>query len=162
MHLCSDMVGEPHPGADLAIIFTATPPSGARHLLEVGFFPVCSPTLFHEAGSLRPGLLLHLNNRSDWGAWLAEAGADPGLAGGGLHFSDLLALYAAAGAGLGLCLRDRITSDDALASGRLIRPYPQEIPTRAGYWALPAQGGLTPPAAAFLDWLSVEMRQTAG
>ncbi|TMV74751.1 hypothetical protein FGG78_28875 [Thioclava sp. BHET1] len=162
------MVGQPHPGADLAIIFTATPPPGARHLLEVRFFPVCSPALFHEAGGLplaqmlRPDLLLHLNNRSDWGAWLAEAGADPGFAGGGLHFSDLLALYAAAGAGLGLCLGDRITSDDALASGRLIRPYPQEIPARAGYWALPAQGGLTPPAAAFLDWLSAEMHQTAG
>ncbi|MDS9469325.1 LysR substrate-binding domain-containing protein [Paracoccus sp. MBLB3053] len=155
-------LGEPQPGCDIALAFTDTALPGAVHLLDVRFFPVCFPGLMHRAGipdpsDLRPEMLLHLQNRGDWADWLRLAGADGKAAQGGVRFTGLLAMYAAAEAGLGLCLGDGLTCADALTTGRLMRPYPHEINVASAYWAVPGAGGLTAPAEAFLIWLQAEM-----
>ncbi|MFT3688460.1 LysR substrate-binding domain-containing protein [Paenirhodobacter sp.] len=153
---------DPRAQADLTITFGPRPGPEAVHLLDVAFFPVAQPA-FYEAegrpapGDLTPGMLLHLNNRDDWAGWLRAAGAEAQAASGGVRFQGLLAMYAAAEAGLGLCLGDSLTCGAALRAGRLIRPYAAEVRVPAGYWALPAAGGLTAPAAAFLDWIRREL-----
>ncbi|MBT8154234.1 LysR family transcriptional regulator [Epibacterium ulvae] len=151
-------VGEEVPACDLGIVFTDTPPRGAKRLFDVTFFPVCSPDFLHKHGALTadailPDMLLHLDTHADWAQWLEMAGQPQQVEDAGVVFSGLLAMYAAAEAGLGLCLGDAVTSEHALRSGRLLRPFEAEIPARAAYWITPAPGGFTAPAAAFADWL---------
>lgn len=148
--------------ADLAIVFADAPPAGAMPLLDVTFFPVCSPSFFHASGvpkasALSPASLLHLNTRADWAAWLDRVGADPGLAQGGVIFSDVLAMLAAAEAGQGLCLGDALTCDAALGAGRLVRPFRQHVAVPGSYWIIPGPGGITGAARAFADWVQADL-----
>lgn len=143
------------PDCDVQIAFTEQPPDGAEALYTQTFFPVCSPQ--RVAGlrldSLRPTDLLHLHRRSDWEAWLTRMGHPLELERNGHVFTGILAMYAAAEAGIGLCLGDALTCEAALRSGRLVRPFDGELQTRSSYWILPAPGGWTAPAAAFADWI---------
>lgn len=158
LKLRSVAVGEDVPECDLGIVFTDNPPKGAKPLFDVTFFPVCSPDFLHKHGSLTvdqitPDMLLHLESFADWAQWLGKADAAAELEGTGLVFTGLLAMYASAEAGMGLCLGDAVTSDHALRSGRLVRAFKKEIPSRASYWITPLTGGLTAPAAAFSEWV---------
>jgi len=160
--LTSFAAGEEVPRADLWISFTDQPPPGAEPLLSVAFFPVCSPDFLYEAGglspeNLRPDMLLHLDRGDDWARWLSVAGVTPAPGQQGLRFTGLLAMYAAAEAGLGICLGDGLTSARALSSGRLVRPFDTELPAPAGYWITPPPGGFGAPAAAFARWIKAEM-----
>lgn len=158
---------EEPPSFDLWIGFSDAPPAAAERLQDVQFFPVCSPDFLYRREGLSPDSLdaadlLHLDNRTDWAAWLGAAHSSvlPGTS--GLMFTGLLAMYAAAEAGLGMCLGDRLTCAHALASGRLVRPFETEIAARAGYWCLSGPGGPSAPAQAFADWVKVEIRQGVG
>ncbi|WP_172330160.1 LysR substrate-binding domain-containing protein [Mangrovicoccus sp. HB161399] len=160
--LSSFASGEEPPRADLWIGFTDSPPPGAELLLRVAFFPVCAPELLYEGGGiaiggLRPDMLLHLDGPADWGRWLEAAGSGlrPGTE--GISFTGLLAMYAAAEAGLGLCLGDSLTCARALSTGRLVRPFGTEMPARAAYWIAPPPGGASDPAQAFIDWIKAEI-----
>lgn len=158
LKLRSVAVGEEVPECDLAVEFTDRPPLGALHLFDVTFFPVCSPDFLHKHGPLTlnkvtSDLLLHLENYIDWTQWLELNNASVNPEGGGMIFTGLLAMYASAEAGMGLCLGDAVTSDNALRSGRLLRPFDAEIPARASYWITPPPGGFTAPAEAFVEWL---------
>ncbi len=175
--LRSVATGEAQADCDLSICFTDAPPPDAEHLLDVAFFPVCRPDFLSERGGLtldriEPGMLLHLHNRTDWARWLEAAGGDlgplrveaPGHKGRppqqeqtGVLFTGLLAMYSAAEAGAGICLGDVLTCAISLNSGRLVRPFETEIPVPAGYWMVPAPGGLTAPASAFVEWLRAEL-----
>lgn len=181
LKLRSVAAGEKLPECDLGIVFTDQPPEGADHLQDVSFFPVCSPGFLSRNGPLTlsgfPSLpLLHLNTPRDWQLWLEAhgevsdpgpergtqaglkpAGLTPDLATGGALFTGLLAMYAAAEAGLGLCLGDGVTCGNALRAGRLVRPFGLEHPARAAYWLTAPSAGLTAPAAAFADWLREEV-----
>lgn len=163
--LRSVALGESFPPCDLEIAFTSTPGEGAEHLFDVTFFPVCSPDfLYANAGltpqSLAPDMLLHLDNRDDWAHWLTAVQSPVPTSGGGIRFTGLLAMYAAAEAGLGIGLGDALTSARALSTGRLVRVFDHELPSGAGYWITPTPGGLTAPASAFLDWIRVEIAAT--
>ncbi len=143
---------------DVAITFTDTPPENAEHLFEVKFFPVCSPDFLHRHPLKTPKdissqMLLHLDSTADWQHWLEACGASSHLEHSGTGFTGVLAMYAAAEAGLGLCLGDAVTVDRALQTGRLLRPFPTEIAAPASYWLVPDLGGLTAPASAFCAWL---------
>ncbi len=158
LKLRSVAVGEEVPDCDLAIIFTEDPPQGSKHLFDVNFFPVCSPDFLHKHGSLTPSqitpdMLLHLDTYADWAQWLEGMDQSPKLEGTGLIFTGLLAMYASAEAGMGLCLGDAVTSERALRAGRLLRVFDAKIPARAAYWITPPPGGFTAPAAAFVDWI---------
>ena len=162
LNLVSVAAAEDVPRCDLFVQFTAQPPPGAEHLMDVDFFPVCSPDFLFASGgprldALTPDMLMHLDNRSDWAEWLALAGSPLAPGGQGIMFTGLLAMYAAAEAGLGICLGDALTCGRALSSGRLVRPFEQTLPPKAGYWILPAPGGLTTPASAFAEWLRSDL-----
>lgn len=157
LHLQSLTVAAELPVADLSIVFTDAPPEGAEKLFDVSFFPVCSPEFLHRYGDqtglspsqIRGDMLLHLNDPGDWANWLGRPVAQPGTL-----FSGLLAMYGAAEAGMGLCLGDAVTCDQALKSGRLLRPFAHQIAHPAGYWMCPAPGGLSGPGRALRDWLA--------
>lgn len=154
----SVVAGEERPNSDLSVVFTDRPPAGSQRLFDIKFFPVCSPDFLHKHSPLKsehiaPDMLLHLGTHSDWAAWLRHKGMSFDLAEGGLIFTGLLAMYAAVEAGMGLCLGDAVTSDHALRSGRLVRPFEDEIMAPASYWIVPASAGFTAPAAAFAAWL---------
>ncbi len=158
LKLRSVAAGEEVPESDLGVIFTDRPPPGSSHLFDVNFFPVCSPDFLHGHAPLSlddvtPDMLMHLKSKNDWVEWLSLKGTPLKLKESGLVFTGLLAMYASAEAGLGLCLGDAVTSDHALRSGRLVRPFKDEIPARASYWIAPPPGGFSAPAVAFADWL---------
>ncbi len=156
--LRSFAAGEDVADCDLGIVFTNTPPNGAIPLFDVTFFPVCSPAFMHKfqplnAADITPDMLLHLEGPDDWAQWLGEQGVSVVPDQSGLTFTGLLAMYASAEAGMGLCLGDAVTSEHAVRAGRLIRPFPQEISARSSYWIAPGPGGFTAPALAFANWL---------
>ncbi len=156
--LRSVTAGENAQYCDLGVVFTDRPPKGSTRLFDVTFFPVCSPDFLHRNALLSlddvtPDMLMHLNSKVDWGEWLSCQGKLLDLEGAGLDFTGLLAMYACAEAGMGLCLGDAVTSDHALRSGRLVRPFKEEIPVPASYWITPPPSGFTAPATAFADWL---------
>jgi LysR family glycine cleavage system transcriptional activator len=157
-------VGEAAPLCDLRIGFSEKPPQGALPLFGVRFFPLCSPDFLYAAGgltpdTLAPDMLLHLDTRVDWAHWLAAVHSPVQTGHAGIRFTGLLAMYAAAEAGLGICLGDALTSARAISTGRLVRPFDGEIPTGKGYWITPAPNGLGAPAAAFVDWLRSEVAE---
>lgn len=138
--------------ADVSIVFRADAPSRSRHLLSVTFFPVCSPSLLRRGAppthrDLEPAQLLHLGDRADWSAWLDHPVS------GGIVFSDMLTMLAAAEAGQGICLGDSLTCDEALSSGRLVRPYAREVPMPQSYWVTQGPGDQAGAADAFMGWL---------
>ena len=156
--LRSVTVGEDVAHCDLGVVFTDHPPAGSARLFNITFFPVCSPDFLHRHAPLSldditPDMLMHLDTKADWAEWLSRQGKPLDLEGVGLEFTGLLAMYACAEAGLGLCLGDAVTSDHAVRSGRLVRPFKDEIPAPASYWITPPPGGFTAPATAFADWL---------
>lgn len=158
LKLRSVTAGEDAPHCDLGVVFTDQPPKGSTRLFDVTFFPVCSPDFLHRHAPLAlddvtPDMLMHLESKTDWTEWLSKQGIPLDLEAVGLNFTGLLAMYACAEAGMGLCLGDAVTSDHALRSGRLVRPFKEEIPVPASYWITPPPGGFTAPAAAFADWL---------
>ncbi|MBU2994512.1 LysR substrate-binding domain-containing protein [Octadecabacter sp. 1_MG-2023] len=166
LKLSSVAAGEDIPDCDLAIVFTDRPPEGAIHLFEVTFFPVCSPDFLHARAplmleNLTPDLLLHLNSQDDWRQWLALKGQSLEVGEPSMIFTGLLAMYASAEAGMGLCLGDAVTSDHALRSGRLVRPFTYEIQAPASYWVTPPPNGFTAPAATFAQWLRAKFQSSS-
>ncbi len=156
--LRSVTVGEDVAQSDLGVVFMDQPPDGSIRLFDVTFFPVCSPDFLHRhaplsVSDITPDMLMHLDAKNDWTDWLAQQGMGMDLGGAGVEFTGLLAMYACAEAGMGLCLGDAVTSDHALRSGRLVRPFNEEIPAPASYWITPPPSGFTAPAVAFADWL---------
>lgn len=162
LHLNSTGAHDATPPCDLEIIFADSPPPNAHLLFNISFFPVCSPEFQHRHGlktadQVRSDMLLHLNRREDWQQWRLDQGQSDVLSHPGVMFTGLLAMYAAAAEGLGLCLGDAVTCEQALRNGRLLRPVMAEIPAPGSYWAVPPAGGLVGPAAAFVDFLTEQI-----
>ena len=164
LRLRSVAVGEAAPESDLHVVFTDRPPDGAIHLFDTAFFPVCSPAFLqaHESLSIAQvtaDMLLHLDTRADWAEWLSAQNRSVDLSDRGVTFTDLVAMYMAAEAGLGLCLGDTITLEHAMREGRLVPAFDHLTTPRAAYWIAPAPGGFIAPAAAFAAWLQDNVLQ---
>ena len=124
--------------------------------------PVCSPNLLgrlREPGDLRRCTTLHsIHRRGDWEAWLEHAGVgklDPGKM---LLFENSALAYHAAVNGVGVAMGICCVSRDDIASGRLVEPFAQKLPTGQSY-GLAWQKLLTrvPAIRAFRDWVRAEM-----
>lgn len=136
----------------------------AEHLLDEEIFPVCSPAyLGRIAPSPSPAdliehVLIHVEASHEewmtWRVWLTEMK----VALPDNHRQLLINTYPlsiqAAVDGLGIALGWRHLVDDHLSSGQLIRPIPESITTKDGYFVLTRKGRVLPAAAAaFLDWV---------
>lgn len=144
-------------------------PGLERDLLQTAeVFPVCAPALLQGAHPLkRPEDLAHhtlLHSRwtilqsaaPSWGMWLKTReieGVDPTR---GPQFSlDELVLRAAV-SGQGVALANMSLAQDDLASGALVKPFPDLAADATGfayYLTYPAAKLDRPQVAAFRDWI---------
>jgi LysR family transcriptional regulator, glycine cleavage system transcriptional activator len=122
-------------------------------------FPVCAPDLAAAyrgeiAAFLRAQVMLHYAERPYWPDWLAAAGLEPALGQHGPRFGETALALAAAEAGQGVAVSWAVLVADALAAGRLVRPFNAVLDNGTGYHLV-----MTPPAAArstaqlFCEWL---------
>ncbi|HTN96123.1 MAG TPA: transcriptional regulator GcvA [Nordella sp.] len=132
---------------------------------DVEIFPVCSPRLISDSGPLSPGdladyNLLHESRKQYWTDWLHAAGVKGVEDWRGTVFQGHLAIEAAE-AGQGFALGDMILCTDAMAAGRLARPFALDIKDHGGYFIVRAKGSKeSAPARAFREWLQAEMADT--
>ena len=111
----------------------------------------------HAPADLKHHTLLHVDDRRDWGRWLAEADvadADPGR---GLVFNQASMAIDAAVGGQGVALaRTALAAWDILA-GRLVRPFALALKVPYAYWIVcPKTTAGLPKICAFRDWLLAE------
>ncbi len=149
-----DMAGE---GLDYAIRFG----DGAWHgtqaecILDAPLSVVCSPALAH--GLRSPSDLTHLpllrSYRSDeWSAWFDVAGVPCPMLRGAV-FDSSLALAEAAAQGVGAALLPVRMFTHELRTGRLVRPFTQEL-RRSAYWLTRLQSRpITNAMQAFRAWI---------
>lgn len=132
---------------------------------DVDIFPVCSPRLINGSGPLTPGdladfNLLHESRKQYWTDWLQGAGVTGVEDWRGTVFQGHLAIEAAE-AGQGFALGDMILCTDAMADGRLTRPFALDMRDHGGYFIVRAKGSKeSAPARAFREWLQAEMAET--
>lgn len=125
--------------------------------------PVCSPALgVSPSDSLEQSLrrfdLLHvIGYEEGWGYWLNQVGLHQVDASHGMQFDTLITALEMATLGHGFCLGRSSLVADMLASGRLVAPFAQRVPTDEAFYAVvPEHQYATPYAKAFLDWLLAE------
>lgn len=142
----------------------------AKRLMGEEVFPVCSPELLKQLGSIRaPGELvgaplihdLSMDGHADfpvWKTWFAQAGiADIGSA-RVMKINNSAAVLQAAMDGSGIALARSVMAHDDLAAGRLVRLLPGiRLESRLAYHVVyrPEQARL-PQLIAFRDWLLEE------
>jgi len=158
--------------ADVAIRYGGGvyPGINTQHIIGQNEFPVCSPALLTGPHPLRtPNDLRHHTLLHDlwweeeqaelwpsWMAWLRAAGVDGVDASKGPRFSQSVLAIQAAVDGHGVALGNMLLVNDALAQGRLVRPFELHIgdPDSFGYYlAVAAERVNEPKIAAFSSWL---------
>lgn len=147
---------------DLAIRYGAGnwPSLSVERLMTEEVFPVCAPALLQAGPPLeRPSdlknhTLLHDDMREDWRMWLMaadEPGVDAGK-GPGYQHSNLV--IQAAEQGDGVALARSVLVEDALASGRLVKPFDVSLPADYAYYIVCPKAHLSrPKVKAFRAWL---------
>lgn len=138
-------------------------------LLTEEVFPVCAPALLagerplRKLDDLRRHVLLHDRQVSgdepslSWRNWLRGAGVDGWDFDRGPGFTDSLMMMTACERGLGVALGRGGLCADELASGKLVRPFPQSRPADYGYYVVTPEGHAEAPRVrAFIDWLEEE------
>lgn len=140
----------------------------AERLMDEEIYPVCSPALLLKAQQPRaptelPRLtLIHdLSMDGDagfptWDTWLREAGVarpTPGIR--GLRINNSAAVLQAAIDGRGVALARSVMAHDDVASGRLVRMFPQiHVPSPLAYYVVYREDtAQLPRVAAFREWL---------
>lgn len=148
--------------ADVRIEFTQLSETSSP-LMRLHFFPVCAPHFSIEnplpkrPSDLDPTTLFHLNNGSDWDAWLAQENTQLDTT-KGVRFDDVQTMLAATTAGQGISLGDRLTCENALRTGALVRPYSSEVASDKAYVLTQVQDVPSASAIAFESWLKDRLK----
>ena len=131
-----------------------------ERLMTEDIFPVCAPTLptpdrpLDRPEDLKHHTLLHDDLRLDWRMWLMAAaveGVDPTR---GLTFNASDIVIRAAIEGQGVALGRSALAADALADGRLIKPFDVILPADFAYYFVCAERDIDrPKVRKFRDWL---------
>ena len=169
MHATTDYADFERDHVDAAIRFGSGPWPGlhAEPLLELHFFPVCSPAIadgLHSPADLASQRLLHESHvPGAWSEWLAAAGV-PDLTGADARtFDNAQLVLEAALAGQGVALSTDVLAHRYLADGRLVRPFQVCATSARTYHFVCRRGDLERPVLrAFRDWLVATMRSIAG
>lgn len=139
----------------------------SERLLEIDYFPVCSPQLVgRESATPDPSLLLnqtllHDAGYHDWQEWLAAAGMPQISAQRGVVIDDTNVLIQAAVDGQGIALGSMLFVEEHIRSGRLVRPFDTSIdPDRAYYVVCPKSHLRRPAVSEFRDWLLRQGRES--
>lgn len=153
-------------GADLGILYGSGRWRGFRseELYRETIFPVCSPDfLTSDLSEVDDIFACTLLRDADvkheyWPAWLAAAGARKRLVTQGPRFDSLSDMVAAATEGQGIALVRGLLVADDLRTGRLVRPFKTEIPSRYAYhlvWSKTPRNRIA--GLAFREWITEEM-----
>lgn len=157
-------------GVDLEIRYGDGDWSGleAERLTHETLFPVCAPgvaaTLAGDPANLRDMRLLHTDGfMNGWAEWLRQAGVDERIdCGAGCHFDTAVLPVRLAVAGQGVALGRASLVHDLLASGDLVAPFAEVLPTEEAFYAAwPDDVPLRPAAGLLLDWLRDEVTGAA-
>ena len=134
----------------------------AHLILAERLVVVCSPALMKSAKLRSPRdlarmTLLHDEPRERWAVWFRRLeidGIDPWR---GPGFSHSNMVIQAAIAGQGVAVVGETLATDELKAGRLVRPFPETLPTDYSYYLVyleaPAE---RPKIAAFREWILAE------
>jgi len=158
-----------NPDVDLFICFGSgnLPGMEVELLKAVEFTPMCSPALLNRLGGLPdPAYVLHANllhliDFEDWVNWFRLAGLPEDGARTGQRFSDMNLAYAAAVASQGLAMGDEFICHEAMAQGRLVRPFDLAIPSPKSYYlVISLEKAANPAVSAFRNWMADELPMT--
>lgn len=142
----------------------------AEKLMDEEVYPVCSPQLLREHRRLkkpndlaRQTLIHDLSMDSHtsfptWDEWLQKAGVKDVDTARGMKINNSAAVLQAAFEGHGVALARSVMARDDLATGRLVRLFPEiTVPSALAYYIVyrPECASL-PRLAAFRDWLLEE------
>jgi LysR family glycine cleavage system transcriptional activator len=154
-------------GADVDVAIRAGSGEWPGHVVQAltreVMIPVCAPAL-RPAPDMPPGeflsrtVLLHYAERPHWQAWLGLAGLDPALALPGPRFGETALALAAAEAGQGLAIAWGVLVADAIAAGRLVRPFATALEDGTGYHlVMTDSASRRSTVQAFAAWLRAEI-----
>ena len=138
------------PGLDVARL-------SAEHL-----FPVCSPKLLGRNRLTRPSdvlkfPLIHADDRKDWARWLEAVGVGGAELSHGPVLNRVSMVIDAAIDGQGVALARTTLAASDLISGRLVRPFDEELRLSKTYWVICPKATTTlPKIDMFRDWLLSE------
>lgn len=145
----------------------------AEKLMDEEVYPVCSPQLLREHSRLqKPGDLaketlihdLSMDRHSgfpSWEAWLQRAGVADTTGLRGMQINNSAAVLQAAVEGHGVAIARSVMARDDLASGRLVRLFPEIsfASTLAYYIVYRPECASLPKLTTFRDWLLAEATQ---
>ena len=152
---------------DMAIRYGAGdwPGLSVERLMTEEVFPVCAPSLLQSGPplccpkDLKNHTLLHDDLRVDWRMWLMASGEDNVDAGKGPGYQHSNLVLLAAEQGDGVALARSVLVQDALAAGRLVKPFDVTMPTEYAYYMVcPHENLDRPKVKAFRQWLIHEAR----
>ena len=139
-----------------------------ERLMTEEVFPVCAPSLLDSGAPLKTPsdlkhhTLLHDDMRVDWRMWLMAAG-EKGIdhdRGPSYQHSNLV--IQAAEQGDGVALARSVLVGQALAEGRLVRPFELSLPVEYAYYVVFPPANLErPKVIAFRDWLVEEFERSS-
>jgi len=147
----------------------------ADKLMDEEIYPVCSPELLRQQRRLRrPSDLARETLIHDlsmdghigfptWKTWMENAGVRDAPATRGLRINNSAAVLQGAIEGHGVALARSVMARDDLASGRLVRLFPEiSLASALAYYVVyrPGCAGL-PRLVAFRDWLLAEAAQAS-
>lgn len=155
---------------DAAIHFGTRLWPGAEHiaLFEERIIACCSRAFAAEhpmtaAADLRTLPLLQLESRPNaWGAWFAHHDLEAPHT-QGMMFDQFAPMMQAAAHGVGVALLPEFLAGAEIRDGRLVRT-PGDVVSGVGtyYLVWPEGAEITPPLAAFRDWIAAEARASEG
>lgn len=129
-------------------------------LLDITYAPVLSKALLTERGGLQiPEDLanypiIHQRDRSEWAAWLTQAGCSGLATKDEITITDTNTVIQAAIEGQGVSLGIFPFVERELNAGTLIKPFDIELkPTRSFYLLAKHSGERTPEVASVIRWL---------
>ncbi|MGY2326234.1 transcriptional regulator GcvA [Pseudomonas sp. SDT2931_S440] len=146
----------------------------AEKLMDEEVYPVCSPQLLREhsrlqkTSDLAQETLIHdlsMDSHTgfpSWETWMQKAGSKDSLSLRGMQINNSAAVLQAAVEGHGVALARSVMAHDDLASGRLVRLFPEiSVPSELAYYVIyrPECASL-PKLTTFRDWLLAEALQT--
>lgn len=128
---------------------------------------VCSPELARSVKLRTPrdlakATLLHDEPRERWAIWLRRLGIDDVDPWRGPGFSHSNMVIQAAIAGQGVAIVGETLATDELKAGRLVRPFPETVPTDYSYYLVYLEGAAErPKIVAFREWILAEAGKSA-
>lgn len=123
---------------------------------------VCSPELARSLGLREPrdlakATLLHDEPRERWALWFRALGIEDVDPWRGPGFSHSNMVIQAAIAGQGVAVVGETLATDELKAGRLVRPFPETLPTDYSYYLVYLDAAAErPKIVAFREWILAE------